>query len=139
MSRKHNHRLYLLFVMIAGLSLVVSLTLYALRQNINIFYTPSQIEANEVAHLQLVRVGGMVVEGSIERLGQLKVKFTLTDYAHTVDVFYDGILPDLFREGQGVVTEGKLTNMGFMASMVLAKHDENYMPKEVRDTLKRSL
>lgn len=136
MSAKHTQRFYLISLLVIGLSIAAFLILYALRQNINVFYTPTQISQGQAPTEQTIRVGGMVVDGSFKRYDGLNVSFTLTDYENTVDVFYDGILPDLFREGQGIVSEGMMTNQGFKASMVLAKHDENYMPKEVRDTLK---
>lgn len=136
MSNKHQQRFWLLTFFIIGISVCTGLVLFALRQNINVFYSPTQIAQGEVNQGTYCRVGGMVKEGSFKRLDGLKVSFTLTDYAHSVDVFYEGILPDLFREGQGIVTEGQLSGEGFQASLVLAKHDENYMPKEVRDSIK---
>lgn len=138
MSQKHKKRFFLLSFMVVGLTAAALLIMYALRQNINVFYTPTQIVQGEVATNQNIRVGGMVVQGSFKRLDGLKVSFALTDYQNTVDVNYEGILPDLFREGQGIVTEGIYTTDGFKAKMVLAKHDENYMPKELRDSLKQS-
>lgn len=118
----------------AGLSLAIGLSLYALSSNIDLFFTPTQIAAGEVQPGQRIRVGGMVKEGSIRHNEQqLQVNFIATDYAHEVDVQYNGILPDLFREGQGIVAEGTVTPEGqFLASRVLAKHDENYMSVEVK-------
>ena len=124
----------------AGLSLAIGLSLYALSSNIDLFFTPTQIAAGEVQPGQRIRVGGMVKEGSIRHNEQqLQVNFIATDYAHEVDVQYNGILPDLFREGQGIVAEGTVTPEGqFLASRVLAKHDENYMPPEVADALEKA-
>ena len=118
----------------AGLSVAIDLSLYALSSNIDLFFTPTQIAAGEVEPGQRIRVGGMVKEGSIRHNEeQLQVNFIATDYAHEVDVQYNGILPDLFREGQGIVAEGSVTPDGqFVASRVLAKHDENYMSVEVK-------
>lgn len=118
----------------AGLSVAIGLSLYALSSNIDLFFTPTQIAAGEVEPGQRIRVGGMVKEGSIRHSEeQLQVNFIATDYAHEVDVQYNGILPDLFREGQGIVAEGSVTPDGqFVASRVLAKHDENYMSVEVK-------
>lgn len=118
----------------AGLSVAIGLSLYALSSNIDLFYTPTQIAAGEVSPGQRIRVGGMVKEGSVEHSEeQLQVNFITTDYAYDVNVQYSGILPDLFREGQGIVAEGSITPEGqFVASRVLAKHDENYMSVEVK-------
>jgi cytochrome c-type biogenesis protein CcmE len=113
------------------------LVLFALSQNISLFYSPSQIAAGEAPRNHSIRVGGMVVKGSVERDKKaLAVRFNITDYKNTLTVHYKGILPDLFREGQGIVAQGSLSNTGqFNAQEVLAKHDENYMPPEVRDSL----
>jgi len=127
-------RLTIIVFIAAGLSVAVGLTLYALSQNIDLFYTPTQIANGEVAPGQRIRVGGMVREGSYIKAGDsLKVQFDTTDFVNSVPIHYDGILPDLFREGQGVVVEGALDGAGyFQASRVLAKHDENYMSPEVK-------
>lgn len=128
---------YLLLVMLL-LSAATALILYALRQNISLFYTPTQVVQGEAAADRPIRVGGMVVKNSIQR-GQkgLRVQFTLTDFEQQVVVNYEGILPDLFREGQGVVVTGQLDASGqIKASQVLAKHDENYMPPELKSVLK---
>ena len=128
-------------IIVAGmgfLALAISLVLFALRQEIVFFRTPTDIAAGAV-QLQgtRIRLGGLVEEGSVVRGEGTKVRFAITDTAETVPVTYDGVLPDLFREGQGVVTEGTLMPDGtFVADTVLAKHDENYMPKEVADALK---
>lgn len=131
--------IFLLFIAVI-LVLVTSLVLYALRQNISLFYTPTQIVHGEAATKHTIRLGGMVVKGSIVRAADdLTVQFKLTDFKQTVTVSYRGILPDLFREGQGIVALGELTdNQHFKATEVLAKHDANYMPPEVKDALAQS-
>lgn len=119
------------------LGLAATLILYALRQNISLFYTPTQIVNNEAPLGIDIRAGGMVVKKSIIRGAGLNVHFKITDYHHEVLVSYTGILPDLFREEQGVVVEGQLKNHQVIATRVLAKHDENYMPPEVKAALKK--
>ena len=105
--------------------------------NINVFFSPTQIVEGEVEERKKIRVGGMVVDGSVKRSQtDLQVSFDLTDTANTVTVSYAGILPDLFREGQGIVALGEIQQGQFVASQVLAKHDETYMPPEVSDALK---
>ena len=119
------------------LAMVALLVLYALRQNINLFYTPSQIVLGKAPGNHSIRIGGMVVPGSVIRSShKLWVHFKITDYQQEVNVSYHGVLPTLFREGQGVVAQGELKdNKHFEAQEVLAKHDENYMPKEVKQAL----
>jgi cytochrome c-type biogenesis protein CcmE len=125
--------------LLAGLAIAVGLTTYALRQNINLFYDPTQIAAGEAPLDTRIRAGGMVEEGSVKRdPDSLKVEFRVTDYNKSVSVEYVGILPDLFAEGQGVVAMGHMQPDGrFVADQVLAKHDENYMPPEVSDSLEK--
>ena len=119
------------------LGLAAVLVLFAMRDSIVFFYTPSDIEQQTLVKDQRFRLGGLVAEGSIKRDEGTKVRFKVTDTIKTIPVVYDGILPDLFREGQGVVTEGRLDGGGvFQADSVLAKHDENYMPPEVAKSLK---
>ena len=119
------------------LALAAILVLFAMRDSIVFFYSPSDLETKQIAPGQRFRLGGLVAEGSVERGTGTKVRFSVTDTIKTVPVTYDGILPDLFREGQGVVTEGMLEAGGvFRADSVLAKHDENYMPPEVAKALK---
>ncbi|GGI78739.1 cytochrome c maturation protein CcmE [Legionella impletisoli] len=119
------------------LMLVSFLVLYALRQNLSLFYSPTQISEGQAPYHHAIRVGGMVVKDSVKRTGEgLFVQFQITDFKHTLSIEYKGILPDLFREGQGIVAQGILEKAGhFKALEVLAKHDENYMPPEVRDSL----
>ena len=123
-------------VIVAGVAAATGLVIAAMGENMLYFYSPSQVRAGEAPSGPRVRVGGMVVEGSVRRGGGLEVSFTLTDGAGTVDVSYAGILPDLFREGQGIVAAGVLeAGAGLRADEVLAKHDENYMPPEVAEAM----
>jgi cytochrome c-type biogenesis protein CcmE len=140
MSPKQKQRLVVVSLLVLGLGTGVTLVLMALNENINLFYTPSQVAAGEVPANEHFRIGGMVTDGSVEKVeGALTVRFKLNDSVEEVQLEYAGILPDLFREGQGIVAEGKLNNAGvFVASQVLAKHDENYMPPEVEHALKMS-
>lgn len=118
---------------VIGGFLGVGIILYALSENINLFYTPTEIKAAMLYSDKTVRLGGMVVPGSVVYGENLKVQFLLTDFEESVTVIYDGVLPDLFKEGQGIVAQGVLLNAGptFYAKQVLAKHDENYMPPEL--------
>ena len=140
MNPKRKKKLVLLSSMVAAVAVAVGLVLFALSENINLFYTPTQIAQGEAPVGQRIRAGGMVVEGSIVRAtDSLDVEFAVTDFENEVVVKYSGILPDLFREGQGIVTMGSMNDQGFFeASEVLAKHDENYMPPEVEAALKAS-
>lgn len=140
MNQKQKTKLKLLLFISSVVLLIGALMSYALRQNISLYYTPEQIEQHLAPIGQLIRVGGMVVKGSIvQEPKRLNVAFALTDYQSKILVHYQGVLPDLFREGQGVVVKGRLVSAGdFQAIEVLAKHDENYMPKEVRDSLKKN-
>jgi cytochrome c-type biogenesis protein CcmE len=116
---------------------IAALVFNAFQSNMVFFYTPTQVEAREAPANRTFRVGGLVQEGSVQRDG-LKVNFVVTDTAKTVPVRYEGILPDLFQEGKGVVAQGQLNNGVFVAREVLAKHDENYMPPEAADAIKRA-
>ena len=136
--KPHRRKTLGIIIFIAvGLSVAIGLSLYALSSNIDLFFTPTQVAAGEVTPGQRIRVGGMVKEGSVKHNEQqLQVNFIATDYTHDVDVQYNGILPDLFREGQGIVVEGSIAPDGqFVASRVLAKHDENYMSVEVKEAM----
>lgn len=137
MNPKRKQRLFLVLFIVIGVSVAVGLTMFALSQNINLFYSPKQIAAGEAPIDTRIRAGGMVVDGSVKRdQKSLTVYFDMTDYESTVTVEFTGILPDLFREGQGIVAQGKMDAQGvFQAVEVLAKHDENYMPPEVADAL----
>jgi cytochrome c-type biogenesis protein CcmE len=135
MTRKQT-RLTIVLASLAVLSLAAGLVLYAIRDTIVFFYTPSEIAGKAVKPGTRLRLGGLVETGSISKTGTITV-FLVTDKIDNILVTYSGQLPDLFREGQGVVVEGKLTADGMMtADTVLAKHDENYMPKDVADKLK---
>lgn len=118
------------------LSVVTFLVTYALRQNISLFYTPSQLAVSTPLGKN-IRLGGMVEKGSLKRLADgLSVQFKITDFKRTILVSYHGILPDLFREGQGIVAHGKMVNKTyFIADEILAKHDANYMPPDVKEAL----
>jgi cytochrome c-type biogenesis protein CcmE len=136
MTRKRQ-RLTLVISGLAILGLAAGLVLYALRDTIVFFYTPSEVAERSIAPGQRIRLGGLVEKGSLVRGQGTAVTFVVTDTIKTLPVAYSGQLPDLFREGQGVVAEGKLDQAGtFIADTVLAKHDERYMPKEVADALK---
>ena len=130
-------RMLVVVVLLVGIGSAAALALNAFRQNLLFFYSPTQVAEGEAPADHLIRLGGLVEKGSVKRSDGLKVQFTLTDMAHTIPVVYEGILPDLFREGQGIIAHGRLGSDGtFVASEVLAKHDENYMPPEVADALK---
>lgn len=140
MNAVRKKRLYIVLAILVGAGIAVGLALMALNQNINLFYTPTQIANGEAPQDARIRAGGMVAEGSLKRSGDsLDVEFVVTDFAKNVTIRYRGILPDLFREGQGIVALGKLNADGVLiANEVLAKHDENYMPPEVTKALKDS-
>ena len=125
---------------LAALGVAAALVLNAFRSNLVFFFTPTQVAANEVPRDRAFRVGGLVESGSVQRdKDALTVRFRVTDTASTIPVVYTGILPDLFREGKGVVAQGKMGPDGaFHATEVLAKHDENYMPPEAADALKKA-
>ncbi|MGH6928567.1 MAG: cytochrome c maturation protein CcmE [Dongiaceae bacterium] len=134
-----RRRLYFVVVGMMLLGAAAGLVLYAMNDSLVFFYSPSDLVTKEIPPGRMLRLGGLVETGSVARDGGTAVRFRVTDMAKTVPVVYDGILPDLFREGQGVVAQGTLGPDGvFVAAEVLAKHDENYMPKEVVDALKKS-
>lgn len=136
MNPVRKKRLIIVVVILAGVGLAVGLALYALRQNINLFFTPSQLAQGEAPQGSRIRVGGLVMQGSLKRASDsLAVRFTVTDLKQQVDVVYTGILPDLFREGQGIVANGYFRNGVVEADEVLAKHDEKYMPPEVKEAI----
>ena len=132
--------MFLVAAALLGVGLAVALALRAFQENLLYFYSPSQVSRGEAPADKRFRVGGLVVVGSVVREpGTLTVRFRLTDTQQELPVTYTGILPDLFREGQGIVTHGKLEADGmFAADEVLAKHDENYMPPDVADSLKKA-
>ena len=131
-------RLILILLMLAGIAAGVGFALKSLDQNIMFFFTPSEIVEGKAPTNKLFRLGGMVVDGSVSRPGEgLTVQFDIADNLNKVSVSYKGILPDLFREGQGIIAHGRLDDKGgFVAQEVLAKHDENYMPPEVSAAMK---
>ncbi len=137
MKAIRKQRLMLLMFLLCGAGVVVGLTLTALQENINLYFSPAQMQAGEAPIDTRVRGGGLVVEGSVKRDPKsLKVAFGITDGEGVITVHYEGILPDLFREGQGIVAMGELdANNEFHASEVLAKHDETYMPPEVQEAI----
>ncbi|AOF52464.1 cytochrome c biogenesis protein CcmE [Rodentibacter caecimuris] len=146
MNPRRKSRLKLVVFVVLGIAIASGLILYALRQNIDLFYTPSEVvlgkdnNPNQKPEVgQRIRVGGMVVEGTVERDPKsLKVRFDLNDIGPAITVEYEGILPDLFREGQGIVAQGVLTKPTVLtATEVLAKHDENYVPPELGEKMQK--
>lgn len=138
MKPKHRRlSIYLLGLVVLGAAAALVLT--ALEDNIVFFHSPSDVASGKAPADRTFRLGGLVEVGSVQRGKGTEVRFAVTDMEHTIPVLYDGILPDLFREEQGVVSEGRLGEDGvFVATEVLAKHDENYMPPEVAEALKAS-
>ncbi|WP_249960780.1 cytochrome c maturation protein CcmE [Histophilus somni] len=146
MNPRRKSRLSVVLFIFLGISVASALVLYALRQNIDLFYTPTEVVngKNNESHTkpsigQRIRIGGMVVEGTVERDPKsLKVRFDLNDIGPSVTVIYEGILPDLFREGQGIVAQGILIEPTVLnATEVLAKHDENYVPPELEAQMQK--
>ncbi len=138
MKRK-NRRLLFVAIGMAALGLAAALILLAFDDNLVFFFSPTEMQAREFSPDQRLRIGGLVEEGSVVRDGDgLTVRFNITDTANVVAVTYSGVLPALFDEGQGVVAEGHMQGGTFEAAEILAKHDENYMPREVADALKES-
>lgn len=137
MTRKQKR----LAVIAGGMSFIIAavlLVMFAFSQSVAYFFMPGDLKTAQISPGTRIRLGGLVEEGSVKRGGGSTVTFAVTDGQNTVPVSYTGLLPDLFREGQGVVTEGAFdTSHAFVADTVLAKHDENYMPKEVADRLKK--
>lgn len=137
MMKTRHKRLAIAGVGLAGSAAIVALVLNAFEQNLVFFYSPTQVAANEAPQQRTFRVGGLVEEGSVKRQG-VQVSFVITDTARTVPVRYEGILPDLFKEGKGVVAQGQMQGGVFVAREVLAKHDENYMPPEAAEALEKA-
>ncbi|SVB67038.1 uncharacterized protein METZ01_LOCUS219892 [marine metagenome] len=138
MKAQRRNRLLLILFLLAGVGVATRFVLLALNENINLFYSPGQIVDGEAPVDRVIRAGGMVVNGSVLRSDtDLGVRFAISDLRESeVTVQYTGILPDLFREGQGIIARGQLNNEGiFLAEEILAKHDENYMPPEVADVV----
>ncbi len=140
MKLARKKRLLLIGLMVAGVGVGVYFALKSLDENIMFFFSPTEVTEGKAPQGRLFRMGGMVVNGSVSRPGDgLTVQFDLTDDANIVTVLYTGILPDLFREGQGIIANGKLGEDGaFVAQEVLAKHDENYMPPEVAEAMEKA-
>lgn len=133
---RRQQRMLGIGVLVVGIGAASALTLTAFRKNLMNFYTPSDLVTSAVPTGGKLRLGGLVEHGSVKRLDGLKVEFVLADCSNKVQVRYEGILPDLFREGQGIVTTGSLNeNRVFVAEEVLAKHDENYMPPQLAESL----
>jgi cytochrome c-type biogenesis protein CcmE len=138
MTPARKKRLALILLMVTGIAIGLGFALKALDENIMFFFSPTEVVEGKAPKNQLFRLGGMVVAGSVSRPGEgLTVHFDLTDNLNQVTVRYTGILPDLFREEQGIIANGQIGDDGmFVAQEVLAKHDENYMPPEVADAMK---
>ena len=136
MNPKRKNRIYIAVFLVASVAVTISLLMLAMEENLNMFYPPDKVVGGDAPQGRQIRAGGMVLEGSVARSGEgLAVNFVLTDYQGAeFTVHYVGILPDLFREGQGILVRGELDTEGvFQAVEVLAKHDENYMPPELMD------
>ena len=136
MKTRHK-RIALVLGGLSAVGAITALVLNAFESNLVFFYSPSQVAAQEAPKQRIFRIGGLVEEGSVKRDG-VHVNFVITDTAKAVPVRYQGILPDLFKEGKGVVAQGQLQGDVFVAREVLAKHDENYMPPEAADALKQA-
>lgn len=138
MTARHR-RMMLVGLILLGVGGAVAFALTAFQEDLLYFYSPSEVTAGKAPADKVFRVGGMVIKGSFKRPeGSLEARFVLTDYAHDVTVRYTGVLPDLFREGQGIIARGRMNTDGvFVAEEVLAKHDENYMPPAVAESLRK--
>ena len=137
MMKPRHKRLALIGGIVGSVAVATGLVLNAFQSNLVFFFSPSQVVAKEAPTARTFRIGGLVQEGSVKRNGT-EVEFAVTDTAQTISVRYTGILPDLFKEGKGVVAQGQLQGDVFMAREVLAKHDENYMPPEAAEALKQA-
>ena len=139
MNPTRKRRLIIVLLVLAAAVVAVGLTVFALQQNMNYLFTPSQVRAGQAQAYKTFRLGGMVKAGSIERSGDsLKVGFTVIDADGAMPVQYTGILPDLFRDNQSVIATGHMAGDHFVATEVLAKHDETYMPKELKDAMEKA-
>lgn len=139
MNPKRKRRLIIVLALVFGVSSAVGFAVYAMRYSIDLFVTPTDIAEGKAPHNQRISVGGLVVAGSLKRGEGLALEFQVTDNKHTVKVMHEGILPDLFREGKGIVVKGMLSdNDHVQATDVLAKHDENYMPPEAKEAIERA-
>ncbi len=139
MNPTRKRRLTLVLSVIAAAAVAIGLIVFALQQNMNYLFTPSQVQTGQAASYKNFRLGGMVKAGSIQRSNDsLKVTFTVIDASGSMPVEYTGILPDLFRDNQSVIATGHMDNARFIATEVLAKHDETYMPKELKDAMAKA-
>ena len=140
MKPARKKRLLAIIFLVAGVAIAAGFAMYAFNQNLMFYFSPTEVKQGKAPINKIFRMGGMVVKGSFTKDPKsLKVHFDLTDFEKTVSVEYEGILPDLFREDQGVISRGKLNEQGiFIAEEVLAKHDENYMPPEVAESLEKA-
>jgi cytochrome c-type biogenesis protein CcmE len=139
MNPTRQRRLIIVLLVIAAAAVAIGLTVFALQQNMNYLFTPSQVQSGEATQYKTFRLGGMVKSDSIQRSNDsLKVTFTVIDAAGAMPVEYTGILPDLFRENQSVIATGHMEGARFVATEVLAKHDETYMPKELKDAMAKA-
>lgn len=139
MNPTRKRRLTIVLLVIAAAVVAVGLIVFALQQNMNYLFTPSQVQSGEARSYKTFRLGGMVKAGSIQRSSDsLKVTFTVVDASGSMPVEYTGILPDLFRDNQSVIATGHMDNARFIATEVLAKHDETYMPKELKDAMAKA-
>jgi cytochrome c-type biogenesis protein CcmE len=139
MNPTRKRRLTIVLLVLAATVVAIGLTVFALQQNMNYLFTPSQVQSGEAGQYKTFRLGGMVKAGSIQRAADsLKVTFTVIDAGGAMPVEYNGILPDLFRDNQSVIATGHMDNARFMATEVLAKHDETYMPKELKDAMAKA-
>ena len=139
MNPTRKRRLIIVALVVAAAAVAISLGVYALQQNMNYLLTPSQVQSGEASSYKNFRLGGMVKAGSIQRSkDSLEVTFTVVDASGAMPVQYTGILPDLFRDNQSVIATGHMDNTHFVATEVLAKHDETYMPKELKDAMAKA-
>jgi cytochrome c-type biogenesis protein CcmE len=139
MNPARKRRLILVLLVLAAAAVAIGLAVFALQRNMNYLFTPSQVQSGEASAYQTFRLGGMVKAGSIQRSpDSLKVTFTVVDANGAMPVEYTGILPDLFRDNQSVIATGHMDNAHFVATEVLAKHDETYMPKELKEAMAKA-
>jgi cytochrome c-type biogenesis protein CcmE len=139
MNPTRQRRLTIIIAVLVAVIIASALVVYALQQNMNYLFTPSQVQAGDATRYKTFRLGGMVKEGSIQRSNDsLRVTFTVVDASGVMPVEYNGILPDLFRENQSVIATGHMDGARFVATEVLAKHDETYMPKELKDAMAKA-
>jgi cytochrome c-type biogenesis protein CcmE len=139
MNPTRKRRLTLVLLVLAAAVVAIGLGIFALQRNMNYLFTPSQVQSGEATGYATFRLGGMVKAGSIQRASDsLKVTFTVVDASGSMPVEYTGILPDLFRDNQSVIATGHMDNARFVATEVLAKHDETYMPKELKDAMAKA-